>query len=246
MHLARTVPRAAAGVTIPEGYVVHFMKFLSSAIGRKFLMALTGVAWYLFVLSHMLANLAILVSAEGYNRYSHALTSNPLIYVAEAGLVLTFALHAYEGFALTARKRRAKPVQNAVAAKGIKGASLESRSMIFTGSLTLVFVILHLVNFKYGPHYTVDYGDGPIRDLHRLVLEVFREPGAVIWYLICLVFLGLHLYHGVSSSFQTFGFNHPKYNGAIKAFGWIYAFVVAAGFIAQPVYVYAIHRTGGF
>jgi succinate dehydrogenase / fumarate reductase, cytochrome b subunit len=70
---------------------------------------------------------------------------------------------------------------------------------------------------------------------------VFKNPAYVAWYLVCMVLVGLHLYHGVSSSFQTLGLNHPRYNKIIKVGGWIYGIVVAAGFISQPLYVFFLH-----
>ena len=117
--------------------------------------------------------------------------------------------------------------------------------MIWSGTITLVFLILHLVTFKYGQYYAytkdgVDVVvDGiKVRDIYQLVIECFEKPGYVAWYVICLILVGLHLYHGVSSSFQTLGLNHPRFNNAIKTFRWIYAIVVALGFLAVPLYVF--------
>lgn len=200
-------------------------------------MALTGMAWSLFVLSHMLGNLLIFVSAEAYNRYSHALITNPLLYIAEGGLVFTLAVHVYNGVKLTLHNRAAKPMQYAVTPKGPKGASLASRTMIYTGSITLAFLILHLITFKYGTHYSAVYDGVEMRDLHRLIIEVFQSPAYVAGYLVCLVLVGIHLYHGVASSFQTLGINHPRYTPYIKKFGYTYAIIVALGFISQPLYV---------
>lgn len=211
--------------------------YLKSSIGQKYLMAISGLVWTLFVMTHMLANMLILFSPEAYNKYSHALISNPLIYIAEAGLVVFLGMHVWNGFSLKMRNARAKPSQYAVTPKGPKGASLSSRSMIYSGSITLVFLILHLITFKFGTHYDVTYDGVVIRDLHRLVIEVFQSPAYVAWYLFCLVLVGLHLYHGVASSFQTLGINHPRVNGLVKKFGYAYAIIVAAGFISQPLYV---------
>ncbi|MCA2961630.1 MAG: succinate dehydrogenase cytochrome b subunit [Silvanigrellales bacterium] len=218
------------------------LKYLTSSVGRKYIMAVTGLLWSGFVLSHMLGNLLIFVSAESYNRYAHALISNPLIYVAEAALVVTLALHAYNGISLWLRNQRTKPSQYAVAPTRVKGASLASKSMAYSGSIVLVFIILHLVTFKYGANYTAVYGGVEMRDLHRLVLEVFRVPAYVAWYFVCMVLVGVHLFHGFSSSFQTLGLNHPRYNGLLKAAGTFYGVVVAAGFIVQPLYVFFFAR----
>jgi succinate dehydrogenase / fumarate reductase cytochrome b subunit len=221
------------------------LKYLNSSIGRKYLMALSGLVWVLFVLTHMLGNLLIFAGKDAYNMYSHALINNPLIYVAEAALVIFIATHAVTGIGLKMRNSRTKPTLYAVTPKSAKGASLSSKSMIWSGSITLVFLILHLITFKYGTHY-VYAKDGiavlvdgkQVRDIHQLVIECFKSPGYVIWYSVCLGLIGMHLYHGVSSSFQTLGLSHPKFNNALKIFGWAYAIVVALGFLAVPLYVF--------
>ncbi len=218
------------------------LRYLTSSIGRKYLMAVTGLLWSGFVLTHMLANMLILFSPEAYNRYSHILISNPLIYIAEAALVVTLVVHAYSGVNLWLRNQRTKPQHYAVTPTGAKGASLASKSMIYSGTITLVFVILHLITFKFGKYYEVVYDGVVMRDLHRLVIEVFQSPAYVGWYLVCLVLLGVHLYHGFSSGFQTLGLNHPRYNRAIKGLGYFYGIVVAAGFISQPLYVFFFAR----
>ena len=218
------------------------LKYLASSVGRKYIMALTGLIWSGFVFTHMLGNMLIFVSAEAYNKYAHALVSNPLIYVAEAALVITLLMHAVNGIQLWLKNQSTKPLKYAVTAKGVKGASLASKSMVYSGSITLVFVVLHLVTFKYGTVYEVSYGDKPIRDLHRLVIEVFQQPAYVGWYLLCLVLLGVHLFHGFSSSFQTLGLNHPRYNILIKKAGMLYGIAVAAGFLSQPLYVFFLLR----
>jgi succinate dehydrogenase / fumarate reductase cytochrome b subunit len=216
----------------------HRESYLCSTIGRKQIVALTGLGLTLFVLLHMLGNCLIFVSPEAYNTYSHKLTSSALIYIAEVGLVVLFFCHLYLAITLTIANRRARPDGYAMGTNGKKGVSFASKTMIYQGSILLVFVILHLITFKYGPHYTVTYDGVEMRDLHRLVLEVFHSPAYVGWYVICLLLLGLHLSHGVSSSVQTLGGNHPHYNKFIKCFGYFYAVVVSLGFISQPLYVF--------
>lgn len=216
--------------------------FFSSTIGRKEVVAITGLGMTLFVLSHMLGNMLILVSPKAYNEYGHALISNPLIEVAEAGLVLALLFHVSLALLLALRNAMAKGRGYAVSPKGDKATSCTAKTMWMQGLLIFVFVVLHLATFKYGAHYVVDYGKGEIRDLHKLVIEVFSQPGYVVWYVIALIALGMHLSYGVSSLFQTLGVNHPKYNFAIKAFGKLYAAIVLIGFLSQPIYVYFFHQ----
>jgi succinate dehydrogenase / fumarate reductase cytochrome b subunit len=216
------------------------LRYLGSTIGRKYIMAISGLVWTLFVLTHMLGNLLLFVGADAYNFYAYKLTSNPLIYVAEAALVIFIGMHAATGIGLKMRNSRTKPTLYAVTPKSAKGATLSSKSMIWSGSITLVFLILHLITFKFGAYYETTVDGILMRDIYKLVVECFSQPGYVVWYTVCLVLVGMHLYHGVASSFQTLGINHPKFNNAIKGFGWAYSIVVALGFLAVPFYVFFV------
>lgn len=205
-------------------------------------MGLAGLGWTFFVFGHMAGNLLILYSAEAYNRYGHAIVSNkPLLYGTEAFLILCLLVHAGLGIKLSLENKKANPQKYATATGTQKKASVASKTMAYQGSIVLFFIIYHLMTFKYGPEYMVTYGGEEMRDLHRLVIEVFQSPVYVFGYLICLGLLGIHLSHGFSSAFQSIGFNHPRYTPLIKKAGLVYALVVAGGFIVQPLYVFLIH-----
>ncbi len=219
----------------------HITLYLCSSIGKKTIMAVTGLIWSGFVLSHMIGNLLIFVGAEAYNKYSHLLISNPAIYLAEGALLVTILVHAFDGIKLSYENKVARPQKYAVPPSPQKGASIASKSMIFTGSLMFAFLIYHLITFKFGPHYTVTYNGVEMRDIFKVVVDVFQNPIYVVGYVVCMFFVGLHLSHGFQSSFQTLGFYHPKYTPWIKKFGCFYSFVVAAGFVAQPIYVFLVY-----
>jgi succinate dehydrogenase / fumarate reductase cytochrome b subunit len=204
-------------------------------------MGVTGLGLCLFLLIHMTGNLLILAGPEAFNSYSHALVTNHLIFVAEAGLVVMFLAHVFKAVATTLRNKAARPIGYTVNSKGDKHTTPVSRTLMVQGIVILVFVILHLATFKYGPHYTVVYNGVEQRDLFRLVLEVFHNPGYVIWYTIALLVLSFHLGHGFYSSLQSLGLNHPKYTPALKTLGYVYDVIVSGGFIILPLYVYFIH-----
>jgi succinate dehydrogenase / fumarate reductase cytochrome b subunit len=210
----------------------------SSTIGRKQLIGLTGLGLSLFVLVHMLENILILIGPKVYNNYANFLTSNPLIYVAEAGLLAIFLGHVILALRITLQNFAARDTRYALRASGPKRTSAAQRSLWIQGLLILVFLVLHLISFKFGPEYSVDYGQGPIRDLHKLVIEDFHDPLFVGWYIFALLVLGVHLSHGIGSVFQTLGLHHPRYQGLIRAFSVTYAVLVTLGFIVQPLYVY--------
>lgn len=218
------------------------MNFLKSTIGRKQMVGVAGLLLSGFVLSHMLGNMLIFIGPKAYNEYSHALVSNPLIYLAEAGLVLFFLVHIFISLGLQLRNWSSRQNKYAVRSNGEKGTSPIARTLWAQGLVILIFVILHLITFKFGEYHSVNYGEGEIRDLFRLVVEVFQSPIYVGWYILSLLLLGYHLSHGVASSFQTLGFNHPKYTPCIKKISLGFALVVSAGFMSQPIYVYFFLR----
>ncbi len=201
-------------------------------------MAITGLSMSLFVLTHMLGNLLLFVGPEAYNMYSHKLITNPLITVAELGLLLMFLLHVFMAIRLTIENRSARPTRYAMPTNGSKAVSQASKTMIYHGMVLLIFTVYHLVTFKYGTVYETDYNGVMVRDLHRLVVEVFQSPAYVLFYVISMGTLGFHLSHGVQSSFQSLGFRHPRYTPGLKIFSTAYALIVGLGFGAQPVYVY--------
>jgi succinate dehydrogenase / fumarate reductase cytochrome b subunit len=217
------------------------LSFLWSSIGKKYLMGLTGLVWAGFVLAHMLGNLLIFAGPDAYNAYGHALTSGYFIYVAEAVLVSALLIHIICAISLTVENRKARGGFNyAISSKTEKSASLASRTMIFHGTIVLIFVVLHLQTFKFGLHYETTVGGVVMRDLYRLIVETFSQPSYIGWYTVCLVLLGMHLKHGVASIFQSLGALNEKWIYQSKKLSLIYSVIVSAGFIAQPLYVFLV------
>jgi succinate dehydrogenase / fumarate reductase, cytochrome b subunit len=229
-------------LSLEDSSMIHKRTYFSATIGQKQVVAATAIGLSLFVLVHMAGNLLILVSAQAYNEYGHATVTNPLIKAAEIGLAIIFLAHTFVALRLQWLNRQARPERYAVSARGDKATGLISKTMAIQGVLIFAFVIIHLKTFKYGPEYMVDYGNGPIRDLFRLILEEFQKPGLVGWYLFAVVVLGLHLSHGIKSVFQTWGANHPRYQNAVRALAIGYALIVAGGFLSQPIYVYFFYK----
>jgi succinate dehydrogenase / fumarate reductase cytochrome b subunit len=213
--------------------------FFCSSIGKKYLMGLTGLVWAGFVLVHMLGNMTILLSPDLYNQYGHAIVSNkPLLYGTEVVLILSLIVHVSLAANLTLKNKKAKAQVPAVVATGPKRTPLESRTMIIHGTVLLVFIITHLMTFKFGVHYETVVNGVRMRDLAKLLQEVFSQPLAVGWYVVSLLLLFAHLKHGFGSVFQSFGLLHPAYQAKIKAASWAYAILVTFGFISQPLYVF--------
>jgi succinate dehydrogenase / fumarate reductase cytochrome b subunit len=210
-------------------------RFVSTTVGNKLIVGITGLGISLFVLIHMAGNCFLLVSPQAYNEYSYHLVSNPLLPVAEIGLLLCFLLHIFFTLRLARANARARPIGNYQVPAGPKSGSFAVRTMALSGLLLLAFLILHLITFKWGAYYAVQYNGVEMRDLYRLVSEKFHEPGYVAWYVLCLCLLGMHLSHGFAATFQSLGIARVR-NCSLRLVGWVFAAVVALGFISQPLF----------
>lgn len=214
----------------------RWLRFLNSSIGRKVLMGLTGLLLIGFLVSHLAGNLLVFVGRDAFNDYSHALISNPLIYLAEIGLLALFIAHLVSGISVTLRNRAARPTPYAkkVRAGGTSHKSLASTTMIVSGLLVLVFVPLHLIEFKYGTHYA-SKADPNVRDLYQLVIEAFQSPLLVTWYVIAMIVIGFHLWHGFGSGFESLGLAYKK---PLRRVGQALAVLLAGGFLIIPVVIF--------
>jgi succinate dehydrogenase / fumarate reductase cytochrome b subunit len=215
--------------------------FFSSTVGSKLLVGVTGLAMFGFLILHLLGNLLLYLGPETFNHYSYKLISNPLVYPAEAGLVLFFVLHAWKAIQLTLRSQKARPEGYAVkkSAGHTTRKTLASSTMIASGLFLLVFVPIHIKTFKFGAHY-VTAADASVRDLYRLVIEIFSRPGYVVFYVIGMIVVGFHLWHGISSGFQTLGVDTPRMTPPIRRVGWAMAIIIAGGFITIPLWAFLI------
>ncbi len=217
------------------------LRFFASSVGTKVLVALTGLGFAGFLVAHLAANLLVLADADAYNAYSHALITNPFIYVAEAGLALLFLTHAYKAITNFLKNRRARGTAYEVKRRAghTSRKSLASTTMIVTGLWLLLFIVTHLKTFKFGPWY--DAPDG-VRDLARLVNETFRGPLYVLFYVVSMAVVGLHLRHGLSSAVQSLGIDHPRYTPILLKAGVAIAVLIGLGFALIPILIFV---TGG-
>jgi succinate dehydrogenase / fumarate reductase cytochrome b subunit len=214
------------------------LQSLSTSTGSKILVALTGLAMVGFLAGHLAGNLLALLGPGIYNEYSDALISNPLLIPVEIGLIAILVMHMGTAVSVVLRGRQARPEKYAVKkwAGGPSRKSVSSTSMIVTGAIILVFLLLHLRTFKFGPWYTE--ADTGYRDLYTLLVEVFQSPGYVLFYVVCMVLVGMHLRHGISSSFQSLGLMPKSWAGRILRAGAALAVIVGTGFALIPVYIY--------
>jgi succinate dehydrogenase / fumarate reductase cytochrome b subunit len=223
---------------------MRLVQAASTSIGSKILIGLTGLGLAVFLIGHLAGNLLFLAGPDTFNHYGHNLSSNPLIFAAEAGLLLVFLLHlakTVSGFAANraARPQRYAKKRWAKAKNPASRKSLASATMIVTGTLTLLFVVSHLLTFKFGPVYQTPEG---IRDLYRLQVEIFSNPGYVAFYLLAMGVIFFHLWHGLSSAAQSLGIDHPQWTPRIVVLGRVLTVAIAGGFFVLPIATFLMSR----
>jgi len=214
-----------------------------SSVGKKVLNGLSGLALFGFVLVHLAGNLTLFVRDNGvlFNTYAHKLHSlGPILWAMEAGLIVFFLTHIVSAVSVRLSQREGRPVRYAVDASkgGPSRKTFSSRSMLWTGILLAVFVVLHVKMFKYGAHYETTLPDGTVvRNLYRLVVEQFQND-LICWaYVVTMFLLGLHLRHGFWSGFQSLGALTPKYATCVQRIGYVFAALIAVGFLLIPLYL---------
>lgn len=219
-----------------------FRRLFNSSVGTKLLIGLTGLALFAYLILHLAGNALIFAGPDIFNEYAHALISNPLIVPIEIGLLLLFLVHIYKAVTNFIGNQAARPA--GYAKKEYAGhtsrKSLASSTMIVTGLITALFVIIHVKQFKFGSYYqTVASAD--VRDLYRTEIEVFQNPFWVVFYVVATLLVGLHLRHGIASGFQSIGFDHPVYTRRLTMWSLILAVVIGGGLAIIPVWVYFNH-----
>jgi succinate dehydrogenase / fumarate reductase cytochrome b subunit len=207
-------------------------EFLSSSIGKKVVMAVTGAALFGFVLAHMAGNLLAYKGPEALNAYAEGLRRFPaLLWGARLGLLAAAALHVWAATSLTLRNWAARPV--AYRRRRSLASTYASRTMVWSGPILLLFVVYHLLHFTTG---TVHHDFVP-GDVYRNFVTGFRVPWVSGFYVAAMLALGLHLYHGAWSMLQTLGLSHPRYNAWRDGLCALVTALIVAVNISFPVAV---------
>jgi succinate dehydrogenase / fumarate reductase, cytochrome b subunit len=211
--------------------------FYESTLGKKVVMAVTGVILFGYVLAHLIGNLQIYSpDTQQINIYAHFLHSHPLLlWVARCVLLAAVGLHITASVQLWLLKRAARP--EAYIKKDDLPASYAARTMIWSGPIVAAFVVFHVLHLTVGsvlPLQTLPDGG---MDVRSNVIEGFQHPAVAIFYIVAMAMLCLHLYHGLWSMFQSLGVNHPRYTPILKKFAAAFAWFVAIGNISIPAMV---------
>ena len=212
-----------------------------TAVGKKYVMAVTGIMWMGYVLAHMAGNLKIYLGAEDINHYGEWLRTlgtpllprTGLLWLMRGGLIAAFVLHVHAAYSLTrlnwARDRKYESRRDFVA------ANFASRTMRWTGTIVLLFLAWHLADLTWGiDAANPDYVRG---DIYNNLTHSFDRPVVAIFYIVANLALGVHLLHGAWSLFQSLGWNHPRFNAWRRWFAYGFTIVVIGGNISFPLAV---------
>jgi succinate dehydrogenase / fumarate reductase cytochrome b subunit len=217
-----------------------FSSFYGTTLGKKAVMALTGIALWAFVVGHMAGNLKLLLGAESINHYAEwlrevgepLLPRSTLLWTMRIGLIVATVLHVHAAAALTAVNWRARPV--GYARREDQRASVAARAMRWSGVALLLFVVYHLMHMTWGNAHP-DFVPGDV--FHNLMVA-FRGGLVTAVYVAAMVLLGFHLWHGLWSMFQSLGWSHPRYNHWRRIFAVVFTLIVVIGFLVIPVAIY--------
>jgi succinate dehydrogenase / fumarate reductase cytochrome b subunit len=215
----------------------------ATSVGTKILIGITGLALFFYLIIHVAGNLVVFFGPAAFNKYAYTLEGNPLIPIIEIGLLLIFLVHVYKTVRMFLANQAARPVGYAQKKKAGPPSrkTFASSTMIFSGLWLLAFIIIHVKAFRYGVEY--DWPEGG-RDLYRLEMENFSNPLMVGFYVLSMLVVGSHLWHGISSGFQSLGLDKPAWTRFILPAGKVIAVLIAAGFIVIAVWAYFQQETG--
>ncbi|MFP4513738.1 MAG: succinate dehydrogenase cytochrome b subunit [Acidimicrobiales bacterium] len=220
------------------------LNLYQTAVGKKWVMAITGIALLGYVLAHMIGNLKLYYGPADMNAYGEwlrsllypALQEEQLLWILRTGLLVAFVLHIHSAYSLTVMNRTSRPVDYQ-SQRDYIAANFASRTMRWTGIIVLLFVIWHLMDLTLG---TPGVNDEFIaHDPYNNVVASFERPLVAGFYVIANLALGVHIFHGAWSMFQSLGLNNPRLNAARRWFATIFAAVIVIGNVSFPIMVQA-------
>jgi succinate dehydrogenase / fumarate reductase cytochrome b subunit len=215
------------------------VRVFSSSVGTKILIGVTGLGLFIYLIIHIAGNLLVFFGPAVFNRYAYVMeVGNPLLPVIELGLLLIFVMHVYKTVTMFLGNQAARPVR--YVQKKYAGApsrkTIASSTMIVSGLWLLLFLIVHVKAFRFSPEYPWPEGG---RDLYRQEIENLSNPLIVGFYVLSMVVVGSHLWHGISSAFQSLGADNPTWTPRLLVAGKVIAAALAGAFIVIAVWAYA-------
>jgi len=215
------------------------LTLFDTSIGKKAVMAVTGLILLGFLVGHMLGNLQVFLGADALNGYAHKLRAlGPLLWGVRSMLLLALVLHTWMVVDLYVRSTAARPV--GYRAYKTVATSYAAKVMWLSGIVILLFVVYHLAHFTYpGIAMSSSYTHDSHGEVYKNVISGFSVPWVTALYVLAQIFLGLHIFHGAWSLLQTLGINHPRYNGPLRGLAKSIALVIVAGNCSIPLAILA-------
>jgi len=220
--------------------MIRLVRLFSTSVGQKLVVGLTGTFLLVFLIGHMLGNMAVFQGPEALNSYAAWLSGHPLVWLARAGLLIVFLMHvvialrlARENYGARSTTYQGRPARN---------AGFTSRYMVLTGLLVMAFLVYHLLHFTFGAVHPESYDlvDSANRhDVYAMVVGGFQSPLVAISYTVAMILLGIHLIHGAQSVFQTFGINHESYDVMIRHGSYAVVTIIVLGNCSIPLLILA-------
>ena len=209
----------------------------SSSVGTKILIGITGAALVVYLLIHIAGNMMVFFGPAAFNKYAYTLEGNPLLPIIEIALLLVFLIHIFKTVRMYLGNQSRRPVRYAQRKNAGRPSrkTFASSTMIVSGLWLLAFLVIHVKTFRFGVEQEWPAGG---RDLYLLEMQAFTNPLMVAFYIISMLIVGSHLWHGVSSAFQSLGLDKPVWTRFILPAGKLLAVLIAAGFIVIAVWAH--------
>ena len=214
------------------------MRVFSSSVGTKIIIGLSGLFLVLYLLIHVGGNLLVFLGPQVFNKYAYNMeVRNPTLPLLESVILVGFLLHIYKTVTMYLANKAARPVGYAKKERAgyTSRKSLASSTMIFGGLWLIVFLVIHVKAFRFSPE--IEWPGGG-RDLYKQEMAVFTNPLMTAFYVVSMLVVGSHLWHGASSAIQSLGLTHPRWTPRVLVAGKILAVLVAGAFIVIAVWAY--------
>jgi succinate dehydrogenase / fumarate reductase, cytochrome b subunit len=215
------------------------LRVFSSSVGMKILIGVTGLALFLYLVIHIVGNLVVFLGPATFNKYAFTLESNPVLPIIELLLLSVFAIHIYKTVRMFLGNQSTRPVAYVQKKRAGRPSrkTFASSTMIVSGLWLLAFLLVHVKAFHDGWGNQYEWPAGG-RDLYRQEMETFRNPLMVGFYVLSMLVVGSHLWHGVSSGVQSLGGDHPRWTPRVLLFGKTMAVLIAGGFIVIALWAH--------
>lgn len=235
---------------------MKWSQFFTSPVGRKIVMAATGLFLISFLIVHVGLNSCIFYDLDTpftdpsdngsmFNRAAHFMGASLVIRIMEIGLFLGIILHIVQGYMIEA-KNRTHRAQGYKVNLGNRGSTWMSRSMALLGTLLFLYLVMHVAQFWVPSRITHDLEPSPVypqsgtsvHDMFRKMFDTFQNPVVVLLYIIGVLALAFHLWHGFHSAFRSLGVHNKKYLGLLKGLGYGFTIIVCLLFALMPISMY--------